>query len=292
MILKTLTYAGVGLLVHYATWKGNRVVSLLGAAGIGLFVGAVVGALGAGGGIIAVPVLTYLLGQSEHAATNGSLVIVALTAAVALPGKARRGQVRWRDGLVFGAMTLLGAVPGRFINELLDPETLFLAFSALLLTVSAVMIIRSIRDLPGEGSADPDPQSRGGATKTAVRSLIPVAGAAGVTGLLTGLFGVGGGFAVVPVFVVFMGFGVRQATGTSLLVMIIAAGVSILTGVVRGTFVLDWGLVLLFASGSMVGGVLAGPLSQRVPPAMLSAAFGVLIGVVGIITVVRTVAGV
>lgn len=288
----TLTYAGVGPYIHHGAWKGNRVVSLLGAAGIGLLVGAVVGALGAGGGIIAVPVLTYLLGQSEHAATNGSLVIVALTAAVALPGKARRDQVRWRDGLVFGAMTTLGAVPGRLINERLDAETLFLAFSALLLTVAATMIGSSFRDLCGGGSAGAGPRSPGETRGTPRRSPVLVAGAAAVTGLLTGLFGVGGGFAVVPVLVVAMGFGIRQATGTSLLVMIIASGVSILIGIARESFVLDWSLVLLFAGGSMVGGVLAGRLSQRVPPAVLSATFGVLVGIVGMITLVRTAAGV
>ncbi|WP_255567544.1 sulfite exporter TauE/SafE family protein [Corynebacterium sp. TAE3-ERU16] len=265
---------------------------MLGAAGIGLLVGAVVGALGAGGGIIAVPVLTYLLGQSEHAATNGSLVIVALTAAVALPGKARRGQVRWRDGLVFGAMTTLGAVPGRLINEQLDAETLFLAFSALLLAVSATMIVSSFRDLRGGGSADAGSRPPGANRGTTGRSLVLVAGAAGATGLLTGLFGVGGGFAIVPVLVVVMGFGMRQATGTSLLVMIIAAGVSILTGIAGKSFVLDWSLVLMFAGGSMVGGVLAGRLSQRIPPAALSAAFGALVGIVGMITLARTVAGV
>ncbi|MBI8990067.1 TSUP family transporter [Corynebacterium meridianum] len=266
-------------------------MSLLGAVGVGVLVGTVVGALGAGGGIIAVPVLTYLLGQSEHAATNGSLVIVALTAAAALPGKALRGQVRWRDGLIFGGMTTLGAVPGRFINEFLDAGMLFVSFSVLLLTVSAIMIARSIR---GRGS-DPHAQTASDVMGDLVgvrrRSLLFVTGAATATGLLTGIFGVGGGFAVVPVLTLVMGFGVREATGTSLLVMIIAAGVSVVTGSIRGSFEVDWLVVLLFAGGSMIGGVLAGPLSQRAKASTLSAAFGVLVGIVGIFTLVRTLTG-
>ena len=264
-------------------------MSLLGAVVIGALVGVVVGALGAGGGIIAVPVLTYLLGQSEHAATNGSLVIVALTVAVALPGKALRGQVRWRDGIIFGGLTTLGAVPGRFINEFLDAGMLFVSFSVLLLTVSAIMIVRSFRGRGSENPAQPASDAMEDGVGVHRRSLLLVTGTATATGLLTGIFGVGGGFAVVPVLVLVMGFGVREATGTSLLVMLIAAGVSVATGLTRGSFEVDWLVVLLFAGGSMIGGVLAGPLSQRAQASTLSAAFGILVGIVGIFTLVRTV---
>jgi len=77
-------------------------MALLLALGIGTGVGLIVGALGAGGGILSVPVLVYVLGQSPHQAASGSLVIVLVTALAALPSRARHGQVRWRDGALFG----------------------------------------------------------------------------------------------------------------------------------------------------------------------------------------------
>ncbi|MCK7674732.1 sulfite exporter TauE/SafE family protein [Corynebacterium pygosceleis] len=260
---------------------------LIAAVGIGVLVGAVIGALGAGGGIISVPVLTYLLGQTEHAATNGSLVIVAVTALLTLPGKARTGHVRWRDGVVFASMSCLGAVGGRLVNERIDGRLLFLLFSVLLLGVAAMMARDAIRqrrkeNAGGGGGAGVVPEPSG------PRAPVLIAGAAVLTGLLTGLFGVGGGFAVVPVLILFMRFTVREAAATSLLVMVIAAGVSILTGAVRGTFEVDWPVVLLFTAGSTLGGMLGGPLSERARPSTLTLLFSLLLFCMGAATLGHT----
>ncbi|MCK7637541.1 sulfite exporter TauE/SafE family protein [Corynebacterium sp. P7202] len=259
---------------------------LIAAVGIGVLVGVVIGALGAGGGIISVPVLTYLLGQTEHAATNGSLVIVAVTALLTLPRKARTGQVRWRDGVVFASMGCLGAVGGRLVNERIDGRLLFLLFSVLLLGVAAMMSRDAIRqrrrENAGGGGVGVVPEPSG------PRAPVLIAGAAVLTGLLTGLFGVGGGFVVVPVLILFMRFTVREAAATSLLVMVIAAGVSILTGAVRGTFDVNWPVVLLFTAGSTLGGMLGGPLSERARPSTLTLLFSLLLFCMGAATLGHT----
>src|SRR5690625_3202166 len=79
---------------------------------VGLGVGVVVGALGAGGGILAVPVLVFLLAQPPHAATASSLIIVLITAVFSIPHHARKKNVDWKNGLVFGAVSVAGAVVG------------------------------------------------------------------------------------------------------------------------------------------------------------------------------------
>ena len=90
---------------------------------VGFGVGIVVGALGAGGGILSVPVLVYLLGQEPHAASAGSLVIVGLTAVVSLMPRAREGHVRWRDGLVFGVVSSVGNVLRSRASLMVDAHT-------------------------------------------------------------------------------------------------------------------------------------------------------------------------
>ena len=109
------------------------------AAIVGIAVGVVVSALGAGGGILSVPVLTYFLGQTPHDAVSASLVIVAITALIPLPRKVRKGQVSWQVGLLFGALTTAGAVAGRTINALLGGVQLFTLFACLLLMVALLI---------------------------------------------------------------------------------------------------------------------------------------------------------
>src|SRR5699024_1211760 len=108
-----------------------------------------------------------------------------------------------------------------------------------------------------------------------------------LTGLLTGFFGVGGGFIVVPMLVIALGLAMRHASGTSLLVMIIVTTVSLLARI--GTEVqVDWAVTLIFAAGSAVGGLLGGPLSARARPSTLTFVFAVLLAVVAVATLAQT----
>lgn len=276
--------------------------SVLLAAVIGLAVGVVVGALGAGGGILAVPVLVLLLGQDPHAATASSLVIVLLTALASLVHRARMREVAWRPGLVFALCTTIGGVAGSRASVLVDGDVLLAAFSLLLGSVCVAMArqglaARRAEDAAAEPVAEPtdepvaDPEefdlaadatdpsrTRGRAPSTTVLVL-----AATVTGLLTGFFGVGGGFVVVPILVLALGMGPRRAAGTSLLVMIVASLVGLVSRVdILGT--LDWAVTLAFAAGSMAGGLLGGPLSARARASTLTLAFASLLGAVAAVT--------
>ncbi|XCB30847.1 sulfite exporter TauE/SafE family protein [Arcanobacterium hippocoleae] len=127
---------------------GNIAIALA----VGLFVGVIVGMLGAGGGILSVPILVYVLGQDPHAAAAGSLVIVGLTALVSLFAQYRR--VHFRDGIVFGTLSILGAWGGSRLNLLVDPDLLMYSFGILLLCVSAAMFHKAVRQLQKERGAE------------------------------------------------------------------------------------------------------------------------------------------
>lgn len=237
-------------------------VELIVALAVGLGVGVVVGALGAGGGILSVPVLVYLLGQEPHAASAGSLVIVGLTALVSLIPRSREGHVRWRDGLVFGV---------------------------LLVAVGVMMLRKAFRArrADGSGAAGAEGASSG---RRGGRGLPLLIACATATGFLTGFFGVGGGFAVVPMLVLALGFTMREASSTSLLVMIIASVVGLVSRI--GTSIsVDWMVVVVFALASMCGGLIGAPASRRVRESTLTLLFGVLLLLVAVGTLVSTLLG-
>lgn len=295
---------------------------------VGLGVGIVVGALGAGGGILAVPVLVFLLAQEPHAATASSLIIVLITAVSAIPHHARKGNVEWKNGLVFGAVSVVGAVAGSRLSALVAPHVLLTLFGAMLAVVAVAMVRRGLTgrreenaeraahgdapetepvgyhddpvlDAPGpdmvEGAdgidlhhGQPDlPLSP--APKPSPRMPLVIATAT-LTGLLTGFFGVGGGFIVVPMLVIALGLAMRQASGTSLLVMIIATSASLLARI--GTDVqIDWAVTLIFAAGSSLGGIIGGPLSAKARPSTLTILFSALLGGVAAVTLAQTLLG-
>ncbi len=103
----------------------------------GIAVGILLGLLGGGGSILAVPVLVYVLGQEVRAATTESLIIVGATAAIAAVAHHRAGHVRWRPALVFSSAAAIGAFAGTALNRLVDPEALLASFALLLLLAAA-----------------------------------------------------------------------------------------------------------------------------------------------------------
>lgn len=292
-------------------------VALL-AIAVGLGVGVVVGALGAGGGILAVPVLVFLLGQSAPEAAASSLVIVLITALFSIPHHARQGNVQWRGGLVFAGVGVLGAVLGSRLSLLMPAQVLLTLFSVLLAVVGAAMAVRGLRARRGESTAaaavhddpvldQPGPDTVGTADGTlqhhgelevprrsgpppqrGPRLRLPVLLlTATLTGLLTGFFGVGGGFIVVPMLVLALGLRMRHASGTSLLVMIVATTASLLARI-GAPIEIDWRVTLLFAVGSALGGMLGGPLSARARASTLTLIFAALLGGVAVVTLAGT----
>lgn len=237
---------------------------------VGSALGLVLGVLGGGGGILAVPLLVRVFGQDLDAATTASLVVVAIGAIAGLVPHARAGRVDWRTGLLFGALGSVGAVAGAR-GALWADDRVQAAGFVVLLVVAGVSMVR-----PPRGGPDPEAGDAGGLGRP---SPVRVVVAATVVGLVTGFFGVGGGFVAVPALVLGVGMPVRKATATGLLVIVVNSAVAL---VARGTAYLATDLVvplgLVTAAAAAVGAV----LSARVPSVALRQAFGVLVLLVAV----------
>lgn len=236
---------------------------------LGVVVGVIVGSLGGGGAIITVPILVYLLHQEPAAATTGSLIIVGLTSLVGMIPHHRAGRVRLKDGLVFGALGVLGSVAGSAANHVVSGPVLMTSFAVLLVVVAALMT-RQRRRAASDAAAGIIRES---GRRRGLRALI--AAATGV-GLLTGFFGVGGGFAVVPALVLVLGFTMPAAVGTSLLVIVVNSLTALAARAGVG-IELDWPIILTFSVCGAVGSLLGATLAQRVDGRLLNLAFTILL---------------
>lgn len=232
------------------------------AALAGIVVGLVVGAFGAGGGILAVPTLVYILGHTPHEAAAYSLIIVGLTALVTLIP--RRHQVNWRQGLLFAALAIIGSAIGSFASTLVSGQILMVTFGTLLLGVGAFMWRKARKNAP------PRPSS----------SLWLTVLTATIVGLLTGFFGVGGGFMIVPALVTAMGFAMREAAATSLVVMVVMSATGIISRL-GADISYDLPVIITFAAASMVATLIGERLTRSVSNRSLTYAFAGFVGVMG-----------
>ncbi len=275
---------------------------------LGLLVGLSLGALGGGGSTLAVPILVFVAGFSAQDATSASLLVVGIASAIGVVGHFRNGNVRLGTGIAFGGAGIVGNRAGTLLNRSLDEQLLLLAFSGLIVFV-AVRMYRSIEsrrpaeDPSEQASREPDdmPDSRMSVsvmvrqpTSTAAArridlsagSLAKLVVAATVVGLLTGLFGVGGGFAVVPALTLLLGFGAKDAIGTSLVVIAINAALAL---AMRSNDIgFDWNLVLPFLATVTTGVLVGSAVAHQVKADSLTRSFSIMLGVVGVYTAAST----
>jgi uncharacterized membrane protein YfcA len=235
----------------------------------GLLIGLAVGALGAGGSVLAVPVLVYLLDESVATATTTSLLVVAAGALVGGLGHAREGRVCWRHAGSFTAAAIPGIVLGTLAGEQVSSGLLLGGF-ALVMVLAAIATWRRAGE-GEEGGGDWEPGSACPPLRLP-RDL--VAGA--LVGFVTGFFGVGGGFLIVPTLAVALAFTIRTAVGTSLAIVTATSLIAFLAHIVSGRS-LDAGvaiaMTLACAAGASGGVAIAG----RVPQPVLGRAFAVLL---------------
>lgn len=237
---------------------------MLVALAAGVCVGVAVGLAGGGGAVLAVPMLVYLLDQSVHLATTESLVIVVVASGAGALGHARHHAVCWRLAAAFAAAALPGSVAGTLFNRAFAAELLLGAFAFLLLGVS-VLTWRQGREAKVDG---PD--------RCPELDLRVVALAGLTIGSLTGLFGVGGGFAVVPALVLLLRVPIRRAIATSLVIVTVVSAAGLGEHLVVDADI-AWDVALPFAAGAMVTASLGGTLARRIPQQVLVRGFAVLL---------------
>ena len=284
---------------------------ILTALAVGALIGLVVGALGAGGGILSVPALIYLLGVAPHEATSASLVIVLFTALAALGGRIGKNTICYQIALVFAALATVGTWLGSLANQAVSADLLMYAFALLLICVGLVMLRRAYPGLfrgaaragssgvfSDDGVAAADNAGGTGSTPAlrAVSAMgevtsigaVPlwrVALVATITGALTGFFGVGGGFAIVPALTLVLHLPIKRAASTSLLIMAITAVVALVARA-QTSLNLDLGVIGAFTVASMLGAVAGAPLTRKVSSQKLTASFAALLLAVAVATLV------
>lgn len=266
------------------------------ASPLGFLIGLSLGALGGGGSILAVPALVYGAGQDPKAATTTSLLIVGVSALFGMVSHQRAGRVRIGTGLVFGAVGIGGSLLGSSLNRSVDPNVLLLAFSGLMVIAAWRMWASSRRPAAGSPAGPPasaGPRSVGAAVSTIdrhrldVATALKVALAGSLVGLLTGFFGVGGGFVIVPALVLALRFEMPEAVGTSLLVIAVNSAFALSQRVV--TTGIDWATATPFLVAAMMGVLSGTRLARRVPAQKLSRWFVGLLVAVAAYTAVRSI---
>lgn len=259
---------------------------------LGLVIGLALGALGGGGSILTVPVLVHLLDQEPGPATTSSLLIVGTTSLIALLPHARAGRVRVGQGLMFGALGTGGSYAGSLLASRVAPAVLLTAFAGLMVVVATVMLLRSRRGAAGDGAADlsREPIVTVRPLTCACPRLARLLLTATGVGLLTGFFGVGGGFVLVPALVLALSFPLPVAVGTSLLVIAVNSSTALLARVSTVGADLDWPLVAGFTLIAVLGSLVGGRLASRLQPAVLTRAFAGVVLVVAAYTAANSVA--
>lgn len=229
-------------------------------------VGLSLGLLGGGGSILTVPLLTYVAGMDAKEAIAASLFVVGATSVVSTIAHARRGNVQWRTGLIFGVASMAGAFLGGLLGGFIPSTILMVAF-ALMMIATATAMLRGRKKKADTGEKKALPLGKILAEGLAV-------------GLVTGLVGAGGGFLVVPALALLGGLPMPIAVGTSLLVISMKSFAG-LAGYMTSVS-LDWPLVLAVTAAALVGALIGARLTSVVPEQALRKGFGVFVLVMGV----------
>ncbi|MGV0644159.1 sulfite exporter TauE/SafE family protein [Mycolicibacterium sp. XJ879] len=254
-------------------------MALAAGVGLGALIGVLLGLLGGGGSILAVPALVYGMNLGIEQAIPISLVVVATASAVGVLPKIRARQVRWRMAGIFAAAGVPATVLGSAISRHLPEPALLIGFAA-------VMVVAGIRMLADQGNTGTACEVRAGQVNWR-RCLPRSIGAGLLVGVLTGLFGVGGGFLIIPALVVVLGVEMSTAIGTSLLI-IVANSVAGIFSHLEGLSV-DWSVAGVFVAAAMVASLVTGYFGTKVDTDRLQRWFAYLVFVVAAFVLVDTI---
>jgi uncharacterized protein len=241
------------------------VSSLLLSAMIGLLLGM----LGGGGSLLAVPVLVFVTKLSPATAVGTSLAIVGTTSLIASYAHYRAGRVKLDVSLLFGLSGALTAFLGAKLTRLVSGPVILYSFAALTLVIGVGMLFGFGRTPSVEAETPPGRS----------RPTAAILAGAGV-GLVTGFLGVGGGFLVVPALIAFAGLGMREAVGTSLVVIAINGAAGFVGHLGGGG--LDVGLIARLTGAAVAGALVGERVARKVSTAGLRRGFGLLVLAAGV----------
>ncbi len=253
------------------------------AIGSGSLDGFTLGLVGGGGSILAVPLLVYVVGvPSPHVAIGTSAIAVAASAAANLAGHARARTVKWPCALVFALAGIAGAAGGAQLGKMVDGARLLMAFGALMIAIGIAML------RPRKSSGDPEVTL----TRESLPRLLPwLIGLGLLVGALSGFFGIGGGFLIVPGLIGATAMPLINAIGSSL-VAVTAFGLTTAASYAWSGLV-DWPLAGLFVIGGALGGLLGIRLARHFAghKHALTRTFSGIVITVGLYVVIRSITG-
>lgn len=235
---------------------------------LGFMIGLALGFLGGGGSILTVPALVYIVGQSPQAAVTASLVIVGANASMGALLHRSQNTLNWRVALLFGGVGMITAYLAAGLSALVSPQVLLSLFALLMIVVGTLMFLQ---------------KSPIHASEVTRGWWITVLSGAGV-GVLTGFLGVGGGFLIVPALVMLVGLPIRQAVGTSLIIIAMNS-LAGLFGHLQGMS-LDLVVVGIFVAAGFVGVHSGSRLTRSVRPERMRTLFAALVVILGLFLLV------
>jgi uncharacterized membrane protein YfcA len=248
----------------------------------GSLVGFTLGLVGGGGSILAVPLLVYVVGvASPHIAIGTSAIAVAVSAASNLAGHARARTVKWPCALVFAVAGIAGAAGGAQLGKIVDGSRLLMLFGVLMVVIGLTML------RPRKSGGNPDVKL----TRETMPKLLPLLiGVGFAVGALSGFFGIGGGFLIVPGLMGATAMPLINAIGSSL-VSVTAFG---LTTAVSDAWsgLIDWPLAFLFIVGGALGGLLGIRLAHHLAAGYkhaLTLTFSGIVIAVGLYVIARSI---
>jgi uncharacterized membrane protein YfcA len=233
---------------------------LLEGIALGIFIGLVLGTIGAGGAILAVPGLIAVMGLSTIAATTSSLVIVGSAAVAGFIPRLKTKTVDVRLGLTFSALGILGTFVGTQLVKVVPESVQILLFATLMFGAAIAMWRGPVTELDAQ-----------------VKSQWPlVFVVASAIGVLTGLLGVGGGFLIVPALVLILKVPTKTAAGTSLVAI---ASTSAIAFLMRFEY---WGEVPVlpiaaFTLAAIVSSFIAAPIAGKLNARTLQKSFAIFV---------------
>ncbi len=239
-------------------------------AGI-IAIGISLGLTGAGGSILTLPVLVYLVGLPPTEAVGVSLCIVAIAAAVGAVQRWKCGEIHLKAALMFGGAGMVGAAVGARFTHVVDEKTLMILFTLLMIIVGLRMIFKMTSQI------EPLPECK------PVRCIL----AGGGTGMVTGFLGVGGGFILMPALIRFARLPIAMATGTSLAVIAASSTVGSLAH--QSAISKNAMLTLIFSAIAVIGTFLGKHIAHRLPQRVIQKIFGGIVLITAAAIIAETI---
>lgn len=236
---------------------------------LGLFSGLLLGITGGGGAIVSVPALVYGLHMPMQVATTLSLFVVGGSAI--LGTYLKRKEVDWKKGIIFAIFGGLASPIGAYLAGRISETVLIGSFAILMLLVSFLMLRKSFFKAKDSDLSQVRKYSNN------IWQILPVAL---FTGLLTGFFGVGGGFMIVPALVILNRMDNKPAAATSLFIIALISLVSVVNKVHEIN--VDFKLVTIFMFGSILGMIFGSMISQKISSHISQRIFAIIAFILGI----------